>query len=73
MGLFDFISGKNRKSASEESTIAEKAPVNQILSQPSADPFDAYKDVFKSDNFIIFPVKLSYFFSPYLSMLSSFS
>ena len=51
MGLFDFISGKNRKSASEESTIAEKAPVNQILSQPSADPFDAYKDVFKSDNF----------------------
>lgn len=51
MGLFDFISGKNRKSASEESTIAEKAPVNQILSQPFADPFDAYKDVFKSDNF----------------------
>ncbi len=50
MGLFDFFSGKNKKESAEESVVDEKAPVNQILSQPD-DPFAAHKDVFKSENF----------------------
>ncbi len=50
MGLFDFFSGKNKKESAGESVIDEKAPVNQILSQPD-DPFAVHKDVFKSENF----------------------
>lgn len=34
MGLFDFLSGKNKKVSAEDGAAGEKAPVNQILSQP---------------------------------------
>ena len=50
MGLFDFLSGKNKKVSAEDGAAGEKAPVNQILSQPE-DPFSAHRDIFKSENF----------------------
>ena len=53
MGFFDFFNGKNESQNQE--IIDDVSPVNQILSTPqqsySADPFDKYKDIFKTENF----------------------